>query len=128
VNATVALIDGDVAARELEARGLQGAGLAIEQFDCARAFFSATAPPGPRCAVVDAGLPDMTGQQFRAELARRGLDVPTMFLVGEAQVDLAVSLMKSGATDVLVKPVNDAELLRRLRRVVGESSHSKLRP
>lgn len=125
MNATVVLIDQDVVARGWAAQALGASGLGILGFDTARAFFSVVGAPGPPCLVVDANLPDMTAHQLQAELTRRGLRVPLVFLIGREQIELAITLMKSGAVDVLVKPVDVDELKRRIHAVLAAGERAK---
>lgn len=118
MNAAVALIDQDVAARKWATSALTAGGLGVIGFDSASAFLAATNPPGPSCVVVDGNLADMTCAQLQAEVLRRGLRVPLVFLIEHQQVELAISLLKSGAVDVLVKPVDLDELRRRTHAVL----------
>lgn len=125
VNSTVVLIDQDTAARAWAARALGASGLGVLGFETARAFFSVVSHPGPPCAVIDAGLADMTCHQLQAEVSRRGLRVPLVFMVSPDQVELAIALMKAGAVDVLVKPVDADELRRRIHGVLAAAERAK---
>ncbi len=125
MNATVVLIDPDVVARAWAAQALGASGVGILGFDSARAFFAVVGPPGPPCLVVDANLPDMTAHQLQAELVRRGMRVPLVFLIGHAQIELAIALMKAGAADVLVKPVDVDELKRRIHAVLAAAERAR---
>lgn len=123
--ASVVLIDQDVTARGWAASALTAGGLGVVAFDNARAFLAASRPPGPPCAVVDGNLHDMTCSQLQAEAVRNGLRVPLVFLVDHQQVELAISLLKAGAVDVLVKPVDVDELRRRVLAVLAASELAK---
>ena len=125
VSASVVVIDQDAVARSWAAEALRAGGLAVMSFDTARAFFAAASPPGPPCVVIDSNLPDMTCHQLQAEVVRRGLKVPLVFLIGPEQVELAIALMKAGAVDVLVKPVDVDELRRRIHTVLAAGERAK---
>ncbi len=99
--------------------------MTILGFDSAKTFFTLMDPPGPPCLVVDANLPDMTCHQLQAELVRHGLRVPVVFLIGHEQIELAIALMKAGAVDVLVKPVDVDELKRRIHAVLAAGERAK---
>ena len=122
---SIALIDQDQAARDTLERALKASGLGVHGFDSAARFLSQVSAPGPACALIDGNLPDMTCLQLQAETVRRGLRVPLLFLVGQQQVVLAISLMKSGAVDVLVKPVDEDELRRRVHAVLAASERAQ---
>ncbi len=125
MNASVALIDQDAVARTWAADALGAGGLGVLGFDSAKAFFAAATHPEPGCVVVDSNLVDMTCHQLQAEVVRRGLRVPLVFLIGHQQVELAIALMKSGAIDVLVKPVDVDELRRRVHTVLSAGERAK---
>ena len=121
----VALIDHDVAARQWATTALSASGLRVMGFGSAAEFLSVATPPGPPCVVIDGNLPDMTCAQLQAEFVRRALRLPTVFLVDHVQVELAIALMKSGAVDVLVKPVDVDELRRRIHTVLAAAERAQ---
>lgn len=121
----VSLIDQDPLARGSAERALQASGLEVQGFDSAWAFLSKIVAPGPGCALVDGNLSDMTALQLQAETVRRGLRMPLLFVVGKHQVELAITLMKSGAVDVLVKPLDADELRRRVHTVLAASERAR---
>lgn len=125
VNARVVVIDQDHEARAWASSALGASGLEVLGFDCARAFFSVVQPPGPPCVLIDAALTDMTCHQLQAEVSRRGLRVPLLFVIEPHQVELAIALMKAGAADALVKPVDADELRRRVHGVLAAGERAK---
>ena len=72
----------------------------------------------PGCLVLDVRMPLMTGLELQNEMLRRGLMLPTIFLTGHADIDVAVSSLKRGAVDFLIKPVNDEILLESIAAAV----------
>src|SRR5215470_7267497 len=75
-------------------------------------------PERPACLIVDHGLPGMSGLELHEELARTGMDVPTILMTGRDDVSTSVRAMKAGAADVLAKPYDGDDLLESVRRVV----------
>ena len=61
--------------------------------------------------VADLRMPGLTGLELQDELARRGLDLPLLFISGHADVTSSVRAMKGGAVDFLEKPISDTDLL-----------------
>ena len=68
--------------------------------------------------IEDVRMPLMTGLELQNEMLRRGLMLPTIFLTGHADIDVAVSSLKRGAVDFLIKPVNDEILLESIAAAV----------
>ncbi|HMJ10009.1 MAG TPA: response regulator, partial [Polyangiaceae bacterium] len=58
---------------------------------------------GADCVLLDCDLPDGTGLDFIAQARARGLDAPFVVLTARGDEELAVKLMKAGASDYLSK-------------------------
>ena len=50
-------------------------------------------------------MPEMSGLELHAEMRRRGLRLPVIFVTGHGDVDMAVQSIKNGAGDFMLKPV-----------------------
>ena len=61
-------------------------------------------PDIPCCLVLDVRLPGLSGLEFQSELARRGTDVPIIFMTGHGDIPMTVQAMKAGAVEFLTKP------------------------
>ncbi len=62
--------------------------------------------------LCDVRMPKINGTEAIAYFRRQYPSVPVVVLTGYPDVDMAVSLMKQGVLDYLVKPVSKEELLR----------------
>ncbi len=69
-------------------------------------------------AVVDIGLPDMSGLEVVKQLRATGFATPTLFLTALGQLKDKVQGLDAGADDYVVKPVLFDELLARLRSLL----------
>ena len=68
-------------------------------------------------------MPGMSGIELQARLAEQGHDVPIIFLTGHGNVSRSVTAMKRGALDFLIKPVDEADLLRAVRHALDHHRH-----
>ena len=109
---TVWVVDDDAGVRRSLKRLLRVVGYAVETFSSAEQLLCLPAPKGPACLVLDVRMPGMTGTQFFDRMEACGLGMPVVFLTGYGDVPTGVRVMKDGAVDVLLKPV-DGEALRR---------------
>jgi two-component system response regulator FixJ len=125
MQAPVVVIDGDVVSRDRWTGLLQSSAHSAVGFETADAFFVRKSPECPACCVVEAPLLDMTGPQFQAECRRRGMRAPTLFLVSAGQVELAVALVRSGATDVMTSPPDADELRRRVHQLLARVADAR---
>lgn len=66
------------------------------------------------------GLSDAARQwlEFQDILAHKGYRQPIIFLTAHADVDMAISAFRSGAADILKKPVSSEILLEAVERAV----------
>ncbi|MEO8672134.1 MAG: response regulator [Tahibacter sp.] len=77
------------------------------------------------CLILDVRMPGMSGLEVQAELKRRGIGLPTIFLTGMADVPLAVAAMREGAIDFIEKPFDDAHLLERVRHAMQQGQRHR---
>ena len=61
---------------------------------------------GPDLCVLDFNMPGLTGAEVFEQFKTIDPMVEVIFLTGEAETSLAIDLMKAGAIDYLLKPVN----------------------
>lgn len=57
------------------------------------------------CLVLDVRMPQMSGLELLAEMKRRKMTLPVIFVTGHGDVDMVVQTMKDGAGDFMLKPV-----------------------
>ena len=72
----------------------------------------------PGCIILDYQMPLVNGLEFQDILAHKGYRQPIIFLTAHADVDMAISAFRSGAADILKKPVSSEILLEAVERAV----------
>src|SRR5262245_6090160 len=107
----VFVVDDDAAVRDALASLLKSVGLRAEMFASAAQFLEGKRPNAPSCLVLDVRLPGLSGLDFQAELAKKGIQVPIIFITGHGDIPMSVRAMKAGAVEFLTKPVRDQDLL-----------------
>lgn len=68
--------------------------------------------------LVDLKMPSMDGMETMRQIRGFDADVPVVIITAYATVDSAVTAMKAGAADYLVKPVNPEELSLIVRKLL----------
>jgi FixJ family two-component response regulator len=68
----------------------------------------------PGCVLLDMNLGGMDGMAVHAEMRDRGALWPVIYLTGQCSIPLIVRALKQGATEYLVKPSTEEELLQAL--------------
>jgi FixJ family two-component response regulator len=114
---TVFLVDDEEVIRDMLSEMLVMSGYRVECHASAEAFLNAWRPGRHGCLVLDMFLPGMSGEALQAELSRRDIALPVIFLSGHGDIPTTVRAMRGGALDFLTKPVD----LRVLTQVVNNA-------
>jgi FixJ family two-component response regulator len=107
----VFVVDDSADVREGLQALLESVGLRCQAFTSPREFFSRTPDGGPNCLILDVRLPEMSGLEVQAELARDPRNIPTIIITGHGDIPMSVRAMKAGAVEFLTKPVREQDLL-----------------
>lgn len=75
--------------------------------------------------VCDVNMPHMPGDQFLRHLRAKGHFHPVIFLTGNADKDLSISVLRLGASDVLDKPCPFPVVLDTIQRVLELEKREK---
>lgn len=90
---------------------LESVGLQCKAFASPKEFLGRTHDAGPACLVLDIRLPEISGLDLQAELARGSRNIPTIIITGHGDIPMTVRAMKAGAVAFLTKPVREQDLL-----------------
>lgn len=111
----VHLVDDDAAVRSSIGGLLRLGGFMVREYASGRALLERAAALEDGCILLDLRMPEVSGLEVQAELARLGIDLPIIFLTAHGDVPTGVSAMKLGASDFLQKPVRESVLLAALQ-------------
>lgn len=118
----VLVVEDEPALREELERRLAEAGFVVEAVaDGALALYQGAEFPFD-LAVVDLGLPDMTGIEVIKRWRMDGRHFPVLVLTARGRWQEKVEGLEAGADDYMVKPFEMEELLARLRALLRRSS------
>ncbi|MFO7810374.1 MAG: response regulator [Candidatus Delongbacteria bacterium] len=70
------------------------------------------------CIVSDVEMPEMTGPEFLKKFRNMNKIIPVIMLTGVKALNTVVEVMKLGAQDYLVKPINVDELLISVKKSI----------
>ena len=116
----VHVVDDDDATRDAVAMLVEQHGYAVRGYASAADFLAALTPAVGGCAILDMRMPGMDGLELQAELARRDIAMPVVFLTGHGDIPTTVRAIKGGAVNFLTKPVKGAALLASIRAALDE--------
>lgn len=119
--AIVHIIDDEDAVRTSLAALLEIHGFATRVYESGTEFLSLVDPAAPGCALIDLKMPGLDGLGLLQKMVDSNIKVPVVMMTGFGEVATAVKAMKAGAADFLEKPLNEAELLTILNRLLSQS-------
>lgn len=117
-DATVFVIDDDISVRTGLSRLIRSAGWTVETIGSAREFLERAPAARIGCVVLDVHMPIMTGPELHDYMKGAGIFFPVVYLTGKGDISTGVSVMKNGAIDYLLKPVDDKVLLKAIDQAV----------
>jgi two-component system response regulator FixJ len=100
---------------------METAGYAYQTFESAEDFLQNYCPGQPGCLLLDVNLPGLNGDELQAELIRRKIHLPIIFLTAYGDIPMTVRVIKAGAVDFLTKPVPRNLLIERIQAVLHET-------
>jgi diguanylate cyclase (GGDEF)-like protein len=120
ISVRVLVADDDRLLREIAAATLEGAGFSVETVSSGDAALASCARCMPDIVLLDVEMPEGDGYQACTNIRAlpRGCDVPIVMVTGlddPRSIDFAYD---AGATDFVVKPINWALLVHRIRYVL----------
>ena len=115
---TVFIVDDDPAIRRSTAMLLESDGLTSEQFGSADDFLDADTFDRAGCLVLDLHMPGINGLDLVERMHRRQVTLPIIVVSGTGTIPQAVTGMKLGIVDFLVKPANPDLLLAKVRGAI----------
>lgn len=117
---TVHVVDDDLGFRHALRRLLRSAGYRVQIHSDALVFLD-TYDGEPGCLILDLAMPKMRGEALLEEIAERRLNLVVLVLTGHATITSAVRVTRSGAMDVLEKPIDNQMLLSKVSEVLGKA-------
>ena len=118
---TVYVVDDDHSVRRSLARLLRAAGYQAESFVSAADFLANLQCDGPACALIDVRMPEVSGFDLFQQLQQRCPGLPVIFITGHGDVAMAERATQAGASDFLIKPVDEAVLLAAVEQALAAS-------
>ncbi|MDD2270794.1 MAG: response regulator [Desulfuromonadaceae bacterium] len=118
VKPTVVIIDDDRNVLELTSLILLKHGFQSYVADGANEGFELIATHSPELVLLDYMMPEMDGLSALQFIKNHFPDTYVVMLTGKGSEEVAVELMKNGASEYILKPFNNRNLVERLKNVM----------
>jgi two-component system copper resistance phosphate regulon response regulator CusR len=122
MNDSVLVVEDDPDLLAVLPRILSTAGYVVRTASDGEDGLSKVLDDAPAIAILDVGLPKLSGYELARELRSRGYQFPVLMLTARVSVDDKVSGLDAGADDYLAKPFEYAELLARVKALLRRST------
>ena len=127
VGLLVSVVDDDESVRESLPDLLRELGFEVEAFSSAEEFLASDSIGQTRCLILDVAMPGMSGPDLQRELARRGREIPIVFITAHRDEAVRPRLLEQGAVECLFKPFSDTALLEAVNAALRQKRND-LRP
>ena len=123
-SASIFIIDDDASVRRSLARLLSTADYLVETYESADAFLQRLPYQSNGAIILDVNMPGLDGIALHKRLLESGCELPVIFLTGHGDIPMSVSAMKNGASDFLMKPVDEQVLLNTIAQTISSYQQS----
>jgi DNA-binding response OmpR family regulator len=122
VTQQILIAEDDAGVREFLSIALTGAGFEVVEARDGAAVLTRLAYAPPALVLMDLHMPVMDGLEAlrRVRSVESWAEVPVLFLTASGQTEDMVTARRLGARGYLVKPIRPADLLARVRAVLGD--------
>jgi len=113
----VLVVDDEPAIRQILAAHLGKSGCSVCQASNGTEALERLAKGDIDVAISDIKMPDFTGIELVRKARAAGIETSFIMMTAYASVDTAIEAIKAGASDYMIKPVRNEEVLHRLMKV-----------
>lgn len=99
---------------------LETDGFAVRTFRNAKALLNATSLPSADCYVIDYKMPDINGIELAGRLRQSDRDITVILITGYPDGNIAARAAAAGVREVILKPLLDENLVKRIRRAIQD--------
>ena len=115
---TIYLIEDDASQRDSIESLLVYKGYIVKSYSAANNFLKNANLERPAIVISDIRLPDISGVELHHALIEKNINIPIIFISGEASIQQSIDAMKQGAIEFLVKPFEIDELINAITKAI----------
>ncbi len=104
---------------------LETDGFTVRTFRNGAALLNAVHAPGADCFVIDYKMPDMNGIDLAGNLRKRDIASPVILITGYPDEGISARAAAAGVRDVMLKPLLDDNLIKRIRSAIEDKQAGK---
>ena len=117
---TVFVVDDDAAVLGSLRFLLETDGFAVRTFRNGAALLNASGAPEADCYVIDYKMPGINGIELAGRLRQSDGKTPVILITGYPDENISTRATAAGVKDVILKPLLDENLVKRIRRAIQD--------
>lgn len=118
MNEHILVVDDEKIILELTSMILKSKGFQVSVASGGEEGLSQAAKVNPSLVLLDYMMPNMNGMEVLKKLQIQNPDAYVIMFTGKGSEEIAVDLMKAGASDYVLKPFNNHDLVERIDNVL----------
>lgn len=126
-DSTVFLIDDHEVELDLMKRWCQRAGLSTEVFDEPNALLDRLDQDTIGCVVADLRMPQISGLELQAEMARRDIAMPVILVTGHGDAENCRAAFQQGVFDFIEKGFDSIQFIDSVERAIRINHRERFR-
>ena len=115
----ITIVDDDASIREALKSLMRSVRFDAEAFGSAEEFLASQRSRETDCLILDVYLPGMTGFDLQARLNAESRSIPIIFITAHADETSRQRALKSGAAELLAKPVRRDALFHAIENAIA---------
>ncbi|MEQ1602653.1 MAG: response regulator [Methylophilaceae bacterium] len=123
--AMIYLVDDEFFIRDSLSLLIESTGRMVKSFESAADFLDDYTPELPGCLILDVRMPGMDGLELQEKLNERNINIPIIFISGNADIPDSAKAFRAGALDFLEKPFDNRILLERIDEAIHKDIKSR---
>lgn len=96
--------------------------LTVKTFASAEHFLKTYSVNHKGCLLIDVKLPGMSGIELLEWLNQHDNRIPVIIMTGSGDISMALTAMKAGAKDFVLKPFNEQSLIESVQKYLNASA------
>ena len=124
---TVFLIDDHEVELDLMQRWCQRAGLSTEVFEEPSLLLERLDPDTAGCVVADLRMPQISGLELQAEMARRDIAMPVILVTGHGDAENCRAAFQQGVFDFIEKGFDSIQFIDSVERAIRKNQRERFR-
>ncbi len=116
----ISIVDDDASIREALKSLMRSVRFDVEAFASAEEFLASARVDDTSCLILDVYLPGMNGFELQSRLHTERPGIPIIFITAHADEASRLRALKSGAIDLLGKPVRREALFKAIQTAIQQ--------